>query len=92
MRWQIAAVAGWFTVMSQQTINAIICCLHNYNCNKTYANNAPATIGANNRFVYATASHKTLTYQVGNVPLSYNDASCMARPALSLLDLRWRHY
>lgn len=42
--------------------------------NKTYAANAPATIGAGNRFVYATAVQPALIYQVGNDTVEYGDA------------------
>lgn len=42
--------------------------------NKTYAANAPATIGAGNRFIYATATQPTLVYQVGDDTVEYGDA------------------
>ena len=42
--------------------------------NKTYAGNAPATIGAGNRFVYATAVQPTLTLRAGSVSVEYGDA------------------
>lgn len=41
---------------------------------KTYALNAPATIGAGNRFVYATSTRPTLTLDVNDDNVTYGDS------------------
>lgn len=41
---------------------------------KTIAANAPATIGAGNRFVYATSTQPTLAYNVDDISVEYGDA------------------
>jgi hypothetical protein len=41
---------------------------------KTFALNAPATIGAGNRFVYATSTQPSLTYAVGNDTVVYGNS------------------
>lgn len=50
--------------------------------NKTYAGNAPATIGAGNRLIYATSTQPTLTLRVDDASVEYGD-SFSATPTLS---------